>query len=69
MAINYVWLVPPVTTQRRVSMNEKLLYCKEYADNVQNIKSLVSYEGDTLEELEEDFHGDVDDYLAYLKNL
>lgn len=50
-------------------MNEKLLYYKEYAGNVQKIKSLVSYEGDTLEELEEDFHGAVDTYLAYLKNL
>ena len=64
-----MWLVPPVTTQWRVSMNEKLLYYKEYAGNVQKIKSLVSYEGDTLEELEEDFHGAVDAYLAYLKNL
>lgn len=63
-------------------MNEKLLYYRGYTGRVyysqedscyhgivQNIKSLVSYEGDTLEELEEDFHGAVDDYLAYLKNL
>ena len=31
---------------------------------VQNIPSLISYEGRTLAELVDDFHGAVDDYLA-----
>ena len=35
-----------------------------YYGKVQGIKSLVSYEGATLNELIEDFRGAVDDYLA-----
>ena len=31
---------------------------------VQGIRSLISYEGTTVSELVEDFHGAVDDYLA-----
>lgn len=31
---------------------------------VQGIRSLISYEGTTAQELVEDFHGAVDDYLA-----
>lgn len=31
---------------------------------VQGIRSLISYEGTTAEELLDDFHGAVDDYLA-----
>ena len=31
---------------------------------VQGIRSLISYEGTTAQELLEDFHGAVDDYLA-----
>lgn len=31
---------------------------------VQGIRSLISYEGTTVSELIEDFHGAVDDYLA-----
>lgn len=63
-------------------MNEKLLYYKGYTGGVrysrddgcyygivQNIAGLMSYEGKTLEELEEDFHGAVDDYLKYQQNL
>lgn len=30
---------------------------------VQNIPSLVSYEGTTVQELIEDFHGAIDDYI------
>ena len=38
---------------------DKVLYGK-----VQGIRSLISYEGITVQELLEDFHGAVDDYLA-----
>lgn len=31
---------------------------------VKNIKSLLSYEGDSVDELEEDFHSVIDEYLA-----
>ncbi|MCD8208737.1 MAG: hypothetical protein LUD72_12425 [Bacteroidales bacterium] len=31
---------------------------------VEEIDALVSYEGETMEKLREDFHGAVDDYLA-----
>ena len=31
---------------------------------VQEIRSLISYEGANVKELEEEFHGAVDDYLA-----
>ena len=31
---------------------------------VQGIRSLISYEGSNAEELMEDFHGAIDDYLA-----
>lgn len=34
---------------------------------VQGIRSLISYEGTTAQELVEDFHGAVDDYLALCK--
>ena len=55
-------------------MNEKLLYYRGYSGDVhygtvRNIKGLVTYEGKTLEELEEDFYGAVDDYLEYQQNL
>lgn len=62
-------------------MNEKLLYYKGHTGNVrysqddncyygivQNIKGLVTYEGATLEELEEDFREVIDDYVEYFKN-
>ena len=62
-------------------MNEKLLYYKGYIGNVrysqddncfygivQNIKGLVTYEGATLEELEEDFREVINDYVEYFKN-
>ena len=32
---------------------------------VQGIRSLISYEGNTVSELLEDFHGAVDDYLEF----
>ncbi len=35
-----------------------------YYGKVLGIEALVAYEGDTIEELIEDFHGAVDDYLA-----
>ena len=63
-------------------MNERLLYYRSYTGDarysqeddcyygiVQNIKGLVSYEGDTLEKLEKDFQEVVDEYIAYLENL
>ena len=31
---------------------------------VQDIRSLISYEGTNVEELESDFHGAVDEYLS-----
>ena len=36
---------------------------------VQGIRSLISYEGSTAAELIEDFHGAVDDYLAFCRDL
>lgn len=36
---------------------------------VQGIRSLVSYEGTTREELESDFHNAVDDYLSSFEEL
>ena len=41
------------------SENDGVLYGK-----VQGIRSLISYEGTTVQELVDDFHGAVDDYLA-----
>ena len=41
------------------SENDGVLFGK-----VQGIRSLISYEGTTVQELLEDFHGAVDDYLA-----
>ena len=41
------------------SAQDQLLFGK-----VQGIRSLISYEGSTVRELVEDFHGAVDDYLA-----
>ena len=41
------------------SENDAVLYGK-----VQGIRSLISYEGTTVQELLDDFHGAVDDYLA-----
>lgn len=34
---------------------------------VQGIRSLISYEGSNAKELEDEFHGAVDDYLALCK--
>lgn len=36
-----------------------------YFGKIIGIRSLISYEGETAKELLEDFHGAVDDYLAY----
>ena len=41
------------------SENDGVLYGK-----VQGIRSLISYEGKSVQELLDDFHGAVDDYLA-----
>lgn len=41
------------------SETDKTLFGK-----VQGIRSLISYEGTTVSELIDDFHGAVDDYLA-----
>ena len=41
------------------SENDGILFGK-----VQGIRSLISYEGTTVRELIDDFHGAVDDYLA-----
>ena len=41
------------------SENDNVLFGK-----VQGIRSLISYEGTTVSELVDDFHGAVDDYLA-----
>ena len=47
-----------------VELSEKddLLFGK-----VQGIRSLISYEGNTVAELTEDFHGAIDDYLDQCK--
>lgn len=44
------------------TLEDKILFGK-----VQGIKSLISYEGNTIDELEKDFQGAVDDYLASCK--
>lgn len=44
------------------SLKDKILYGK-----VIDIKSLISYEGTTIEELTNDFKGAVDDYLELCK--
>lgn len=62
-------------------MNETLLYYRGYTGDVRysqddgcyygivrNIKGLVTYEGATLEELEEDFREVINDYVEYFKN-
>ena len=41
------------------SEDDNILYGK-----VQGIRSLISYEGETIKEIAEDFHGAVDDYLV-----
>lgn len=41
------------------SEEDNILYGK-----VQGIRTLISYEGETIKEIVEDFHGAVDDYLA-----
>ena len=41
------------------SESDRVLFGK-----VQGIRSLISYEGTTVQELLDDFHGAVDDYLA-----
>ncbi len=45
------------------SLEDKILFGK-----IIGMKSLVSYEGTTLEELEKDFQGAVDDYLEVCEN-
>ena len=40
-----------------------------YFGRVLNIKSLISYEGNTIEELEKDFHRAVDDYLEMCEKI
>lgn len=44
------------------SLDDKILFGK-----VQGIKSLISYEGNTINKLEQDFHEAVDDYLDNCK--
>lgn len=44
------------------TLEDKILFGK-----VQGIKSLISYQGNTIDELENDFHGAVDDYLESCK--
>lgn len=40
-----------------------------YHGKVQGIRGLVSYEGNTIEELRQDFEGAVDDYLDLLAEI
>ena len=40
------------------------MFLSERDGKVQGIRSLISYEGATIKELQDDFHGAVDDYLA-----
>lgn len=44
------------------TLEDKILFGK-----VQGIKSLISYEGNTIDELEKDFQGAIDDYLMSCK--
>ncbi len=40
-----------------------------YYGQIQNIDGLVSYEGDTIASLEEDFKEAVNDYIEYLQSI
>lgn len=44
------------------TLEDKILFGK-----VQGIKSLISYEGNTIDKLEKDFQGAIDDYLMSCK--
>lgn len=40
-----------------------------YYGSIRNIKDCITFEGDNLYELEEDFHGAVDEYLDFCKEV
>lgn len=39
-----------------------------YYGDVINIRDTITFEGDTLEEVEQEFHNSVDDYLEFISN-
>ena len=43
------------------------MFLSERDGKVLGIRSLISYEGATIKELQDDFHGAVNDYLALCK--
>ncbi len=45
-----------------VDMNADILY--GHVQNLKNSNDIVSYEGETLKDLKNDFHEAIDDYLA-----
>lgn len=49
-----------------IDMQEDILY--GHVQNLKNTNDIVSYEGETLKELKEDFRGAIDDYLSNLEN-
>ncbi|WP_051197129.1 hypothetical protein [Butyrivibrio sp. XBB1001] len=49
-----------------IDMQEDILY--GHVQNLKNTNDIVSYEGETLKELKEDFRGAIDDYLSSLEN-
>ena len=49
-----------------IDMQEDILYGR--VQNPKNANDLVSYEGETLKELKEDFRGAVDDYIDSFEN-
>lgn len=49
-----------------IDMQDDILY--GHVQNLKNTNDIVSYEGETLKELKEDFRGAIDDYLSSLEN-
>ncbi|MBQ9814325.1 MAG: type II toxin-antitoxin system HicB family antitoxin [Lachnospiraceae bacterium] len=51
-------------TKIEYSVDDKVLYGK-----IEGINDLVTFESDSVNEIEKEFHSAVDDYLAYCKEL
>lgn len=49
-----------------IDMQEEILY--GHVQNLKNANDIVSYEGETLKELKEDFREAIDDYLSSFEN-
>ena len=49
-----------------IDMQEEILF--GHVQNLKNANDIVSYEGETLKELKEDFREAIDDYLSSFEN-